>query len=102
MKLDQPDWGDNSLSISLSGELREEGLHFYFLLNAFWEPLTFELPELPAANSWRRWIDTSLDSPDDIVVWDDAPTVPGRTYRVADRSVVMLFSNTDGSEVNYV
>jgi glycogen operon protein len=98
MKLDQPDWGDKSLSVALNGELREEGLRFYLVLNAFWEPLTFELPALPAANSWRRWIDTSLDSPDDIVVWNDAPTVPGRTYRVADRSVVMLISNTDGCD----
>jgi isoamylase len=99
MKLDQPDWGDKSLSVALNGELREEGLSFYLVLNAFWEPLTFELPALPAANSWRRWIDTSLDSPDDIVVWNDAPTVPGRTYRVTDRSVVMLFSNSDGSDI---
>ena len=98
MKLDQPDWGDKSLSVALNGELREEGLSFYLILNAFWEPLTFELPALPAANLWRRWIDTSLDSPDDIVVWNEAPTVPGRTYRVADRSVVMLISNTDGSD----
>src|SRR5436190_14481627 len=39
----------------------------------------FELPELRAANSWREWIDTSLDSPDEILVWNDAPTVPGHT-----------------------
>jgi glycogen operon protein len=100
VKLDQPDWSDKSLSIALNGKLREEGLSFYFILNAFWEPLTFELPETCAANSWRRWIDTALDSPEDIVVWDEAPAVPGHTYRVAERSVVMLFSNANGSDVS--
>jgi glycogen operon protein len=92
VKLDQPDWGDNSLSVALNGILQEEGLDFYLILNAFWEPLTFELPEPRPANSWRRWIDTSLDSPADIVPWAEAPTVPGHTYRVADRTVVMLYS----------
>ena len=35
-----------------------EGLFFHFILNAFWEPLNFELPMQNAGSSWRRWIDT--------------------------------------------
>jgi isoamylase len=101
VKLNLPDWSENSHSVALNGELREEGLTFYFILNGFWEPLVFELPELRSANRWRRWIDTSLDSPNDIVAWNEAPTVPGRTYRVAERSVVMLHSTTNGTEVNH-
>ena len=93
-KLNQPDWGDGSHSVALGGELRDEGLFFHFIINAFWEPLNFELPKQPAANSWRRWIDTSLDSPDDIVSWEKAPPIPGNTYRVADRSVVMLYTSS--------
>jgi glycogen operon protein len=95
VKLDQPDWGDGSLSVALYGELPEEGLYFHLILNAFWEPLDFELPKLAVSNSWRRWIDTSLDSPDDIVAWETAPAVSGETYRVADRSVVMLYSRAN-------
>jgi glycogen operon protein len=94
VKLDQPDWSDNSLSVALTGELSDEGLRFHFILNAFWEPLDFELPEPGPANSWRRWIDTSLESPDDIAVWEKAPAIHDNTYGVADRSVVMLYSNT--------
>jgi isoamylase len=44
-------------------------------------------------HSWRRWIDTSLDSPQDIVDWQTAPFVPGRTYRAGPRSVVILWAS---------
>jgi glycogen operon protein len=94
VRLDQPDWGDNSLSVALNGELAEEGLRFHFILNAFWEPLGFELPKTEPSNPWRRWVDTSLESPNDIVLWENAPAVPGSTYGVAERSVVMLYTNT--------
>jgi glycogen operon protein len=39
---------------------------------------------------WRRWIDTSLPSPQDIVEWQTAPPVTGATYRAGPRSVVAL------------
>ena len=44
-------------------ELRQEGLRMYLILNAYWEPLDFELPPVgdDGASSWRRWIDTSLE-----------------------------------------
>ncbi len=45
-KLDQPDWGDNSQSVALTGEIRKEGLFFHLILNAYWQPLEFELPKL--------------------------------------------------------
>ena len=92
VKLNQPDWGDGSHSVALSGELREEGLTFYLILNAYWEPLEFELPNPPGLK-WRRWIDTSLESPADIVPWDEAPELNGDAYRAQDRSVVMLFAS---------
>ena len=66
----------------------------YLILNAYWEPLEFEL--LPAgdrgAGPWRRWIDTALDSPQDIVPWQTAPSLSGSSYRAAARSVVVLFA----------
>ncbi len=92
VRLHQPDWGDWSHSVALSAELRKEGLLFHLILNAYWEPLEFELPELGGA-TWRRWIDTALDSPEDIVPWEKAPPVNGNTYRAADRSVVMLYTS---------
>src|SRR5581483_6982515 len=73
VKLNQPDWGDHSHSLAFSAELRQEGLLFHLILNSFWQPLDFELPKLTTGGSWRRWIDTALDSPNDIVPWDEEP-----------------------------
>ena len=42
-------------------------------------------------NRWRRWNDTALDFPQDIVECEKAEIVPGDTYRAESRSVVMLF-----------
>ena len=90
VKLNQPDWGEHSHSIAFTAELRQERLLFHVILNAFWKPLDFELPRLHSAgeNPWRRWIDTALDSPHDILEWDRAEPVPGHAYRAASRSVV--------------
>ena len=82
----RPAWG---------AEIRKEGLLFHLILNAYWEPLEFELPRLERG-TWRRWIDTALDSPEDIVPWDKAPPVHANAYRVADRSVVMLYRINKG------
>jgi isoamylase len=92
VRLDQPDWGDGSLSVALGAELRQEGLRFHLILNAYWEPLDFELPRVGDDGPWRRWIDTALDSPNDIVSWQEAPAVAGNSYRAEARSVVMLYS----------
>ena len=45
--------------------------------------LEFELSMLSggAGNPWRRWIDTSLDTRDDIVEWQAAPSISGGAYR---------------------
>jgi glycogen operon protein len=95
VKLFQPDWGDHSHSLALGAELRGDGLLFHFMLNAYWEPLEFELPQTKDG-AWRRWVDTSLDAPDDIVSWEQAPRVAGSKYRVADRSVAILYTSANG------
>jgi glycogen operon protein len=94
VKLNQPDWGESSRSIAFTVEIREEKLLFHVILNAYWQPLDFELPRLDSVgeNLWRRWIDTALDSPQDILEWETAESVPGYTYRAESRSVVMLIS----------
>jgi glycogen operon protein len=100
VKLGQPDWSDSSHSLAITAEDRNEKLLFHLILNAYWEPLDFELPQCgDRGDSWRRWIDTTLDSPDDIVEWETAPMVPGRTYRAGPRSVVVLFSRLGNGAV---
>ena len=92
VKLNQPDWSESSHSIAFTVEVGE--LLFHVILNAYWQPLDFELPRLDSAvgNPWRRWIDTALDSPHDIVEWETAESVPGYAYRAESRSVVMLLT----------
>jgi isoamylase len=89
VKLDQPDFRDDSHSVAVTAEIPPARLRLHAILNAYWEPLDFELPPL---GPWRRRIDTSLDSPHDIVDWQAAPAVRGPTYRVEARSVVLLFA----------
>jgi len=91
VKLNQPDWSDGSHSVALHAQLRHEGIFFHLILNGYWEPLEFELPRLEA-DPWRRWIDTSLDSPNDIVTWEIAPPVSTYAYTAEARSVVMLIA----------
>jgi glycogen operon protein len=95
VQLGQPDWGEHSHSLAFEAELRREGLRVYLILNAFWQPLDFELPPVGegGASSWRRWIDTALESPQDIVPWQTAPSLSGQTYRASARSVVVLFGD---------
>lgn len=95
VKVGQADWSPSSHSLALSAELPKEKLMFYIAFNSYWEDLEFELPLLEQGTSspWRRWIDTSLDSPDDIVEWSTARPVEGSAYLLASRSVVVLFAN---------
>ena len=92
-KLGQPDWGDSSHSVALEAEVSMEKLRIYWIFNAYSEPLNFDLPKLEKAILWRRWIDTALDSPNDIVPWQAAEAVIGDAYRAEARSVVILFTN---------
>ena len=74
-------------------------LRMHIIVNAYWEPLDFELPPPDnEAEAWRRCIDTSLDSPDDICAWADAPRLQALSYRAAHRSVVLLFAYSPPKE----
>ena len=93
VKLGRPDWAVSSHSLAFSAETQHDQLLVHVILNAYWEPLDFELAPLSGSDPlWRRWLDTSLESPDDIVEWDAAPPVPSRVYRAGPRSVAALFA----------
>jgi isoamylase len=94
VKLAQPDWSDHSHSVAFSAELQKEGIVCYLIFNAYWESLDFELPRpgITETDPWHRWIDTSMESPHDIVEWQNAPSVSGNTYRAGPRSVVAMWA----------
>ena len=95
IKLDQPDWSEQSHSVAMRGEIAGQKMFFYFIFNAYWEPLTFELPETQngTGGSWRRWIDTSLLTPQDIAPWRESPFVTEPIYEAGPRSVVVLWAH---------
>ena len=94
VKLGQPDWTPSSHSVALCAEDRKEKFFLHVILNAYWEPLEFELPEAGwhGTGLWRRWIDTGLDSPNDIAEWEKSPLVSAQTYPTQPRSVVVLIA----------
>ncbi len=89
--LDRPDWSEHSRSLAFTLKSVRGRFLLHGMLNAYWEPLVFELPPAPAGyDTWRRCIDTALRSPDDIYRWDVAPAVTTTTYEVQPRAVVLL------------
>jgi len=71
---------------------------FHYMVNAYWEPLTFMLPppaRLPGG-TWHRWIDTSLPTPEDIVPWDATPVVAQESYLLPPRTFVVLIAKGRG------
>jgi glycogen operon protein len=93
VKVGQPDWRMSSHSIALTVEIPDERLTLHLIVNAYREALNFELPQIDRPGiSWRRWINTALDSPQDIVHWEAALLVPSSSVRAEPRSVIVLFA----------
>ncbi len=72
-------------------------MQLHLMTNAYWEALEFDLPAVPeaAVSGWQRWIDTALESPEDIIEPSAAPLVCGTQYRVMPRSFAALFVRID-------
>ncbi len=94
VRLNQQDWGYDAHSLALTARDPESGLSLHLMINAYWEPLKFELPPLPPGppQEWYCWLDTALPPPNDIVPWPEAAKVSGSTYLVQARAVVGLIS----------
>jgi glycogen operon protein len=101
VKLNQPDWNDYSHSLAYELRYPEKGEHLYVALNAYWEALEFELPPIgfpsvprssvnAGGEVWRRFVDTSLPSPEDCCAAASLPPVEGNRYLVQPHSAVIL------------
>ena len=92
VKLNGPDWGPHSHSLAATARTPRLGAALHWMLNAYWEPLVFELPPVPAGyqGQWRRWIDTSHESPEDICEWRCSLPVTTTHYNVQARSLAIL------------
>ncbi len=92
VKLNQPDWSDWSHSLAITVHSVTGRRMAHLILNAYWEPLSFELPPAPGGpdGGWRRLIDTSLPAPGDFCGFSEAPVVADSHYLVEPRSLVLL------------
>ncbi len=92
-----PDVSHTSHSLAVTAASLSGDLLMHFALNAWYRPLDFALPPLPAwaTSGWRRILDTARPSPHDIV--DPAHAEPvtgngGQAHHVEARSCVALFA----------
>jgi isoamylase len=87
-----PDWGEDShsLSFTLLHEKTVDIIHV--ILNSYWKPLKFELPPVPYNNKWKRIFDTSIGPPDDYCIEGTSQAIQNNSYVVGPRSSVILLS----------
>jgi isoamylase len=95
VKLHQPDWSPDSHSLAATAVSLTGARVFHLICNAYWEALSFELPDLPdgADGGWRRLLDTALPSPMDICGENEAVLLKRSMYLAQPRSMVLLFAN---------
>ncbi|HEY3497508.1 MAG TPA: glycogen debranching protein GlgX [Polyangiaceae bacterium] len=91
VELGCPDWSDSSHSLAFTLRSLHGRLVLHGMLNAYWEPLRFQLPP-PAVpgRSWRRCIDTALAAPDDVCHYREGAVHAEPTYLVQARSLVLM------------
>ena len=92
VELDKADWGPHSHSLAATALAPRRGAALHWIVNAYWEPLGFELPPVPdgCRGPWRRWIDTAREAPHDICEWLCGVPVAAARYDVQPRSMVIL------------
>jgi glycogen operon protein len=98
VRLGAPDLSAESHSLAVTVRGPGGAALFHVMFNAYWEPLSFELPPLTPGvhEGWRRWIDTYRDAPEDIAD-DFGPPIEGPSYAVQARSLVVLFAALRGA-----
>jgi len=79
-------YDSHSLAFCLHGASQDDD-DIYVMINAYWEPLEFQVQE-GTAQEWMRIVDTALASPDDFSERGEPLWVA--RYSVAPRSVAVL------------
>ena len=94
--LGQPDWSYYSHTLAFTLRHPEAKEHLHVMLNAYWEPLTFELPPPEEGQCWHRIVDTSLSLAETVCEINAAYPFKGKAYQVEARSCVVLMEKTKG------
>lgn len=87
------DTSHESRSIAMHIHGNHEDNDIYIIANAYWDALTFQLPQLQQ-QYWYRVLDTSRPSPNDICKANNLQRIPDPySYLVGTRSVAVLLAN---------
>ncbi|MFQ8430506.1 glycogen debranching protein GlgX [Amaricoccus sp. W119] len=92
-RLGQPDWDDarSRVLAATFGAQDAAEIDLHVMFNMADHTIGFDLPTIPG-REWRRILDTSLPSPNDIVSPGHEVRVAGQEYLVNGRSIVLLGS----------
>jgi len=91
-----PDLSADSHTLAATFYL-DNGVGFHLMINAYWEPLSFSLPDAPdGCGPWHPLIDTFQDAPLDFVE-GGTETVSYTTYTLQPRSIVLMTDRPMGN-----
>ncbi len=85
-KLNRPDWSKNSHSLAFTLYHPEAGEILHVMVNAFWEPLEFELPKLPKGKKLKLIWNTYENS----IYEKEGKIITTKKYKVRERTIVLL------------
>ena len=93
-----PDLSPDSHSLAATAYVENQG-GFHLMINAYWEPLRFSLPDIPCeCGPWRRLVDTFQDPPADFLQQEAEAHSPA-IYTVGPRSLVLMTTGACGAEM---
>jgi glycogen operon protein len=92
VRLNQPDWGEDSHSLAYELVQPESQDHLHVMLNAYWEALAFALPPLPPGRQWHRLVDTTLADGRDYSEPPSPLAIGEHQYRLEPRSSAVLLA----------
>jgi glycogen operon protein len=68
---------------------------FFIMFNSGLDPVAFRLAKAPAKKAWVRAVDTSINSPEDVLPpGQEKPLAVQTRYKVSARSLVILISKS--------
>jgi glycogen operon protein len=86
----QPDWSPESRLVVMQLPGRSRAADLLVSMNMHWESASIVLPRSSSGRVWRRAIDTSRPSPDDILEASEQTPHAGVAFVAAPRSVVVF------------
>jgi isoamylase len=93
VRLNQPDWSWESRSLGMYLNENPDDNDIFFIANAASKRNRFKIPKLDDSRKWFRFVDTSLEMPDDIAEPDREELLTNQGfYNAGARSVVVLIA----------